>query len=40
MKIDGFSMQERLPTLDSFIKDKYSYLVTIDDNEFWSRNIN
>ena len=35
--IDGFSSQERLPLIDSYIKKNYSLFKMIDDNKLWIR---
>jgi hypothetical protein len=36
--IDGFTSQERLPIIDSYIKEFYSFFKIIDGNELWIRN--
>ena len=36
--IDGFTTQERLPIIDSYIKKYYSFFKIIDGNELWIRN--
>lgn len=34
-RIDGFTSQERLPIIDTYLKANYRYFKTIDDNELW-----
>jgi hypothetical protein len=36
--IDGFTSQERLPIIDDYIRNHYSFFKTIDGNEFWIKN--
>ncbi len=36
--IDGFTSQERLPIIDNYIRNNYSFLIIVDDNELWIKN--
>ena len=36
--IDGFTSRERLPIIDDYIRNHYSFFKTIDGNEFWIKN--
>jgi len=36
--IDGFTSQERLPIIDQYIRNNYSILKIIDENELWIKN--
>ncbi len=38
--IDGFSPEQRLPIICSYLKKHYRFLITIDDNEIWIKHGN